>query len=60
MKSFFQSNKLLYYPERCPFTEYVGLGNNINILNMVAVSPLQVKHDAGASCPKFYRASCQL
>ena len=27
---------------------------------MVAVSLLQVKHDAGASCPKFHRASCQL
>ena len=37
-----------------------GLVNNINISNMVAVSLLQVKNDAGASCPKFHRASCQL
>ena len=27
---------------------------------MVAVSLLQVKNDAGVSCPKFHRASCQL
>ena len=26
---------------------------------MVAVSLLQVNNDAGASCTKFYRASCQ-
>ena len=37
-----------------------GLVDNINISNMVAVNLLQVKKDAGASCPKFYRASCQL
>ena len=37
-----------------------GLVNNIHISNMVAVSLLQVKNGAGASCPKFHRASWQL
>ena len=37
-----------------------GLVNNINISNMMAVSLLHVKNDAGASCPKFHRARCQL
>ena len=27
---------------------------------MVAVSLLQVKNDAGASCPTFHRACCEL
>ena len=27
---------------------------------MVAVSQLQEKNDAGASCPKFHSASCKL
>ena len=37
-----------------------GLVNNIDILNMMAVSLLQVKNNAGASCPKFHRARYQL
>ena len=36
------------------------LVNNINISNMLAVSRWQVKNYAGASCPKFHRASRQL
>ena len=44
IKRLFHRNKLLYYLERCPFTEYVyRLVNDLNFLNIVAVSLLQVK-----------------
>ena len=42
------------------FYQIRGLVNEINISNVVAVSLLQVKKDAEASCPEFHRASCQL
>ena len=48
IKRHLQRNKLLYHLERCHFTEYPtysvkGQVKNINILNMVSVSRLQVK-----------------
>ena len=51
IKRLFRRNKLLYYLERCPFTD--RLVNNIHISSMVAVT-LYVKNYAGASCSKFH------
>ena len=60
IKRLFRRNKLLLLSWKVSFYRIRGLVNNINISNMVAVSLLQLNNDAGASCPKLHRTSCQL
>ena len=61
IKRLFQRHKLLYYLGRYLLTEDGGLVNDINISKHGGRERVSSKkNDAGASCPKFHRASYQL